>query len=72
MIELGRAERLVLLVATGIGYDLENASEERRGVREHWRTSARSWRLAASYGLFFDPTWVPELMTKYGLKSPFG
>jgi quercetin dioxygenase-like cupin family protein len=28
--------------------------------------------LAASYGLFFDPTWVPELMTKYGLNSPFG
>jgi quercetin dioxygenase-like cupin family protein len=28
--------------------------------------------LAASYGLFFDPTWVPELMTKYDLDSPFG
>jgi len=28
--------------------------------------------LAASYGLFFDPTWVPELMQKYGLNSPFG
>ena len=28
--------------------------------------------LAASYGLFFDPTWVPELMEKYGLNSPFG
>lgn len=28
--------------------------------------------LAASYGLFFDPTWVPELMEKYGLSSPFG
>jgi quercetin dioxygenase-like cupin family protein len=28
--------------------------------------------LAASYGLFFDPTWVPELMTKYDLSSPFG
>jgi quercetin dioxygenase-like cupin family protein len=28
--------------------------------------------LAASYGLFFDPTWVPELMAKYGLNSPFG
>ena len=28
--------------------------------------------LAASYGLFFDPTWVPELMDKYGLNSPFG
>lgn len=28
--------------------------------------------LAGSYGLFFDPTWVPELMEKYGLNSPFG
>ncbi len=28
--------------------------------------------LASSYGLFFDPTWVPELMEKYGLSSPFG
>ena len=28
--------------------------------------------LAASYGLFVDPTWVPELMAKYGLNSPFG
>jgi len=28
--------------------------------------------LAASYGLFLDPTWVPELMEKYGLNSPFG
>jgi quercetin dioxygenase-like cupin family protein len=28
--------------------------------------------LAASYGLFFDPTWVPELMAKYDLNSPFG
>lgn len=27
--------------------------------------------LAASYGLFFDPTWVPELVEKYGLNSPF-
>ncbi|MDQ1702079.1 MAG: hypothetical protein QOF57_1331 [Frankiaceae bacterium] len=27
--------------------------------------------LAASYGLFVDPTWVPELMEKYGLDSPF-
>jgi quercetin dioxygenase-like cupin family protein len=28
--------------------------------------------LAASYGLFIDPTWVPELIEKYGLNSPFG
>ena len=28
--------------------------------------------LVASYGLFVDPTWVPELMAKYGLNSPFG
>lgn len=28
--------------------------------------------LAASYGLFFDPTWVPELIEKYGLNTPFG
>jgi quercetin dioxygenase-like cupin family protein len=28
--------------------------------------------LAASYGLFFDHTWIPELMEKYGLRSPFG
>jgi quercetin dioxygenase-like cupin family protein len=28
--------------------------------------------LAASYGLFFDPTWVPDLMDKHGLNSPFG
>ena len=28
--------------------------------------------LAVTYGLFFDPTWVPELMEKYGLNSPFG
>jgi quercetin dioxygenase-like cupin family protein len=28
--------------------------------------------LAAAYGLFFDPTWVPELVAKYGLNSPFG
>jgi quercetin dioxygenase-like cupin family protein len=28
--------------------------------------------LAASYGLFFDPTWVPDLMQRYGLNSPFG
>ena len=28
--------------------------------------------LAEAYGLFIDPTWVPELMEKYGLNSPFG
>ena len=28
--------------------------------------------LAASYGLFFDPSWVPDLMERYGLNSPFG
>jgi len=28
--------------------------------------------LAASYGLFVDPTWVPELVEKYHLNSPFG
>lgn len=28
--------------------------------------------LAAAYGLFLDPTWVPELMDTYGLNSPFG
>lgn len=28
--------------------------------------------LAASYGLFFDPAWVPELMAKCGLNFPFG
>jgi quercetin dioxygenase-like cupin family protein len=28
--------------------------------------------LATAYGLFFDPTWVPELMEKYTLNSPFG
>jgi quercetin dioxygenase-like cupin family protein len=28
--------------------------------------------LAASYGLFFDNTWVPELMERYGVNSPFG
>jgi hypothetical protein len=27
--------------------------------------------LAVSYGLFFDPTWVPELVEKYGLIPPF-
>ena len=27
--------------------------------------------LAASYGLFMDPTWVPELMERYALRSPF-
>jgi quercetin dioxygenase-like cupin family protein len=28
--------------------------------------------LASAYGVFFDPTWVPELMERYGLNSPFG
>ncbi len=28
--------------------------------------------LALSYGLFIDPTWVPDLMERYGLNSPFG
>lgn len=28
--------------------------------------------VAASYGLYVDGTWVPELMEKYGLESPFG
>ena len=28
--------------------------------------------LAAEYGLFLDPTWVPELMATYDLQSPFG
>jgi quercetin dioxygenase-like cupin family protein len=28
--------------------------------------------VSARYGLFMDPTWVPELMEKYGLNSPFG
>jgi quercetin dioxygenase-like cupin family protein len=28
--------------------------------------------LAKRYGLFIDPTWVPELMEKYHLNSPFG
>ena len=28
--------------------------------------------LAATYGLFFDPTWVPDLMQRHNLNSPFG
>jgi quercetin dioxygenase-like cupin family protein len=28
--------------------------------------------LSAEYGLFMDPSWVPELMDRYGLRSPFG
>jgi hypothetical protein len=28
--------------------------------------------LAASYGLFFDPTWVPDLMQRHNLNPPFG
>jgi uncharacterized cupin superfamily protein len=28
--------------------------------------------LAKRYGVFFDGTWVPELMEKYHLNSPFG
>ena len=28
--------------------------------------------LAGRYGLFVDPAWVPELMERYGLRSPFG
>jgi quercetin dioxygenase-like cupin family protein len=28
--------------------------------------------LGTSYGLFFDPTWVPELMQRHNLNSPFG
>jgi quercetin dioxygenase-like cupin family protein len=28
--------------------------------------------LSDSYGLFIDPTWVPELMARHGLQSPFG
>lgn len=28
--------------------------------------------LAGSYGLFFDASWVPELMAAYDLNSPFG
>jgi quercetin dioxygenase-like cupin family protein len=28
--------------------------------------------LTASYGLFIDPTWVPEMMERHGLNSPFG
>jgi quercetin dioxygenase-like cupin family protein len=28
--------------------------------------------LSARYGLFMDLAWVPELMEKYGLNSPFG
>jgi hypothetical protein len=28
--------------------------------------------LSADYGLFMDPTWVPELMDRYGPRSPFG
>ena len=28
--------------------------------------------LAASYGLYFDATWVPELMSAHHLNSPFG
>jgi quercetin dioxygenase-like cupin family protein len=28
--------------------------------------------LAKSYGLFFDAAWVPELMERYSLNSPFG
>jgi hypothetical protein len=28
--------------------------------------------LAKRYGVFFDATWVPELMEKYNLNSPFG
>jgi hypothetical protein len=27
--------------------------------------------LADSYGLFFDPSWVPDLMERYELRSPF-
>ena len=28
--------------------------------------------LGKRYGVFFDATWVPELMEKYHLNSPFG
>lgn len=28
--------------------------------------------LAQAYGLFFDPTWVPDLMQRHHLNSPFG
>jgi hypothetical protein len=28
--------------------------------------------LSANYGLFMDPSWVPELADRYGLRSPFG
>ena len=28
--------------------------------------------LSSQYGLFMDPAWVPELMERYGLRSPFG
>jgi len=28
--------------------------------------------LAETYGLFFDPTWVPDLMQRHNLNSPFG
>ncbi len=28
--------------------------------------------LAKSYGLFLDAAWVPELMERYSLNSPFG
>ena len=27
--------------------------------------------LSEAYGLFIDPTWVPELMDRYDLRSPF-
>jgi quercetin dioxygenase-like cupin family protein len=29
-------------------------------------------QLAAAHGLFFDPSWVPDLMERHGLNSPFG
>jgi hypothetical protein len=28
--------------------------------------------LSASYGLFMDQTWVPDMMERHGLNSPFG
>ena len=67
----GREEARMIEIITPAGFErffLELADMVQDGPPD----PAALEQLAAAYGLFVDPTWVPELMEKYGLNSPFG
>jgi quercetin dioxygenase-like cupin family protein len=67
----GPAEARMIEIITPAGFEV--FFQELAGMFEAGPPEMDSLAsLAGSYGLFFDATWVPELMEKYSLNSPFG